>query len=89
MDVDWWTINLTLIPIRGCFLLSRLANFHSARFLKYAFVDIPYQAPGAPDRQTVNFINDTLKKNKGYSAFGHYVFFDDDDAAVLVNAHVS
>ncbi|KAG0649252.1 Cytosolic epoxide hydrolase 2 [Hyphodiscus hymeniophilus] len=70
----------------GSFLLSRLANFHPSLFSKLVFLDIGYSVPGhGLSRTTVNYINNAILKNMGYSVFGYFLFFEDDDAAKLLD----
>jgi hypothetical protein len=75
---------------RGSFLLSRLANYHPERFSAYAFIDHGYGAPGRGlTRAVIQHINSTVKAKLGFSIFGYFLFFDEDDAAKLLNEHVS
>jgi hypothetical protein len=75
---------------RGSFLLSRLANYHPERFSAYAFIDHGYGAPGRGLTPTsIQHINSTVQAKLGFSIFGYFLFFDEDDAAKLLNEHVS
>lgn len=76
--------------IRGSFLLSRLVNYFPARFSRLAFVDVGYTAPGRGlTKECLGYIDTMVNKAVGYSVFGYFVFFDDDDAADLLNDNVS
>jgi pimeloyl-ACP methyl ester carboxylesterase len=73
----------------GSFLLSRLVNFYPSLLSKLVFVDIGYSAPGfGLTRETVNFINSQVQSALGYSCFGYFLFFAEEDAATLSNKHV-
>lgn len=72
---------------RGSFLLSRLANFFPERFVKFVFVDVGYQAPTASF--DIDAINDISKKQLGYTIFGYWYFFNEEDAAELIDRNVS
>lgn len=71
----------------GSFLLSRLANYFPERFISFAFVDVAYQAPSGPF--SVETINEITEKTFGYPTFGYWYFFNDPDAAELMNRDVS
>ena len=73
----------------GSYLLSRLANFHPSLFTKYVFVDIGYTPPGfGLSLQTVNYVNAQVKSAMGYEVFGYFLFFQESDAAKLLDQHV-
>lgn len=75
---------------RGSFLLSRLANYHPERFSAYAFIDHGYSAPGnSLTTAAVQHINNSVQANLGFSIFGYFLFFDEEDAPKLLDEHVS
>lgn len=70
----------------GSFLLSRLANFYPALLSKLVFLDIGYTAPGfGLTKEAVTFVNSQVQKTLGYSCFGYFLFFAEEDAATLLN----
>ncbi|KEF59625.1 uncharacterized protein A1O9_04471 [Exophiala aquamarina CBS 119918] len=72
----------------GSFLLSRLANYHPERFSAYAFIDHGYIAPGhSLTTARIQQINSSVQTNLGFSIFGYFLFFDDEDAAKLLDEH--
>lgn len=71
----------------GSFLLSRLANYFPERFISFAFLDVAYQAPSGPF--SVEAINQFAEKTFGYPTFGYWLFFNDPDAADMMNRVVS
>ncbi|KAK9364335.1 Alpha/Beta hydrolase protein [Lipomyces kononenkoae] len=74
----------------GSFLLSRLANYHPERFSAYAFIDHGYGAPGrslTPD--VIQHIDSSVQAKLGFSIFGYFLFFNEEDAAKLLDEHVS
>lgn len=74
---------------RGSFLLSRLANYHPERFLAYAFIDHGYIAPGhGLTTARIQHINSSVQANLGFSMFGYFLFFDEEDAPKLLDEHV-
>lgn len=77
---------LTILFIRGSFMVSRLANYFPERFLKFVFIDIAYQAPRG--YFNVDAINATSEKMLGYPIFGYWYFFNDADAAELMDRNV-
>ena len=78
-----------LTTSRGSYLISRMANYYPSLFIKLAFLDIGYSAPGFNlDRNTINFVNGMCQQNMGYSVFGYFLFFDEEDAPELMNKHV-
>ena len=75
---------------RGSFLLSRLANYHPERFSAYAFIDHGYIAPGRSlSAAAVQLINSSVQAKLGYSIFGYFLFFNEEDAPKLLDEHVS
>ncbi|TVY39008.1 Bifunctional epoxide hydrolase [Lachnellula occidentalis] len=73
----------------GSFLLSRMANFHPGLFSKYVFVDIGYSPPGQGlTRKNVEFINAMVQQHMGFSVFGYFLFFDEKDAADLMDKNI-
>ncbi|KAK2630453.1 hypothetical protein QTJ16_001273 [Diplocarpon rosae] len=78
-----------LIDGRGSFLLSRLANYFPDLFSKLAFLDVGYSAPGhGLTRETVEFVNKSVKEAMGFEIFGYFLFFDEEDAAGLMSLNV-
>jgi soluble epoxide hydrolase / lipid-phosphate phosphatase len=75
---------------RGTFLLSRLANYHPERFSAYAFIDHGYSAPGnSLTAAAMQHINSSVQANLGFSIFGYFLFFNEEDAPKLLDEHVS
>lgn len=75
---------------RGSFLLSRLANYHPERFSAYAFIDHGYIAPGRGlTTAAIQNINSSVQANLGFAIFGYFLFFDEEDAAKLLDENVS
>jgi soluble epoxide hydrolase / lipid-phosphate phosphatase len=75
---------------RGSFLLSRLANYHPERFSAYAFIDHGYSAPGnSLTAAVIQHINSSVQANLGFSIFGYFLFFNEEDAPKLLDEHVS
>jgi S-adenosylmethionine hydrolase len=75
---------------RGSFLLSRLANYHPERFLAYVFIDHGYSAPGRSlTTAVIRHINSSVQAKLGFSIFGYFLFFNEEDAPKLLNEHVS
>ncbi|EWY83277.1 hypothetical protein FOYG_13115 [Fusarium oxysporum NRRL 32931] len=72
----------------GCFLLSRLANYHPERFSAYAYIDHGYMAPGCSlTTAAVQHINRSVEEKLGFSILGYFLFFDDEDAPRLLDEH--
>ncbi|KAK2674220.1 Epoxide hydrolase-like [Fusarium oxysporum f. sp. vasinfectum] len=72
----------------GCFLLSRLANYHPERFSAYAYIDHGYMAPGRSlTTATVQHINRSAEEKLGFSILGYFLFFDDENAPRLLDEH--
>ena len=75
---------------RGSFLLSRLANYHPERFSAYAFIDHGYGAPGQSlTPAVIQHINSSVQAKLGFSIFGYFLFFNEEDAPKLLDEHVS
>lgn len=75
---------------RGSFVLSRLANYYSSRLTKYVFLDVGYNAPGhGLSTETLRFIDSSIKTALGFSVFGYFLFFNDQDAPALMDKNVS
>jgi pimeloyl-ACP methyl ester carboxylesterase len=70
----------------GSYMLSRLANYHSHRFLSYSFLDVAYMPPGI--HFDVEVANAESKAEVGYERFGFWKFLIEDDAADLLREHV-
>jgi hypothetical protein len=70
--------------------LSRLANYHPERFSAYAFIDHGYGAPGQSlTPAVIQHINSSVQAKLGFSIFGYFLFFNEEDAAKLLDEHVS
>ncbi|TVY44774.1 Bifunctional epoxide hydrolase [Lachnellula subtilissima] len=73
----------------GSFLLSRMANFYPGLFSKYVFVDVGYSPPGQGlTRKNVEFINGMVQQHMGFSVFGYFLFFDEKDAAEIMDKNI-
>lgn len=68
-------------------MCSRLANYRADRFAAFAFLAVGYLPP-APDFDHKSMNALSLAK-RGYENFGYWNFFDRDDAAKVVEDHVS
>ncbi|WZH49670.1 AB hydrolase-1 domain-containing protein [Fusarium acuminatum] len=72
----------------GCFLLSRLANYHPERFSAYAYIDHGYMAPGRGlTTAAVQHFNRLVEAKLGFSILGYFLLFDDEDASRLLDEH--
>ncbi|OAA63647.1 Epoxide hydrolase-like protein [Niveomyces insectorum RCEF 264] len=72
----------------GSFLLSRLANYHPERISAYAFIDHGYAAPGQSlTPEVIQHINSAVQAKLGFSILGYFLFFDEEDAATLLDKH--
>jgi hypothetical protein len=70
--------------------LSRLANYHPERFSAYAFIDHGYGAPGRGlSTAVIQHINSSVQAKLGFSIFGYFPFFNEEDAPKLLDEHVS
>lgn len=70
--------------------MSRLANYHPERFSAYAFIDHGYNAPGRSlTTATIQHIDSSIQAKLGFSIFGYFLFFDEEDATKLLDEHVS
>ena len=75
---------------RGSFLLSRLANYHPDRFSAYVFIDHGYIAPGnGLTTAVIQNLNSSMQDKLGFSIFGYFLFFNEEDAPKLLDEHVS
>lgn len=75
--------------IRGSFLLSRLANYNPKRFSAYIFIDHGYIVPGQGLKtEVIKNVNDSVQASLGFSIFGYFLFFDEDDASSMMDKHV-
>ncbi|CAG8950040.1 hypothetical protein HYFRA_00008272 [Hymenoscyphus fraxineus] len=61
----------------GVGILSRLANYFPEKFSGYIFMSVPYIEPGP---FPLDAINAMTEQNFGYTAFGYWPFFNEDDA---------
>lgn len=84
------TFMLTFLPpTRGSFLLSRLANYHPERFSAYAFIDHGYSAPSnSLTTAAIQHIDSSVQANLGFSIFGYFLFFNEENAPKLLDEHV-
>ncbi|KLO91859.1 epoxide hydrolase [Fusarium fujikuroi] len=72
----------------GCFLLSRLANYHPDRFSGYVYIDHGYMPPGRSlTTAAVQHINTSVEAKLGFSVLGYFLLFNDDDAPGLLDEH--
>lgn len=78
---------IKLIGFRGAGLCSRLANYRADRFAAFAFFALGYFPP-APDFDVAAINAQSLVKN-GYENFGYWNFFAKDEAAKVIEEHVS
>lgn len=78
----------SLILCRGCGLASRIVNYHQDRFEAFAFFAIAYFPP-TPGKFDLDAINDMSEKVLGYRHFGYWKFFEREDAAKIIEGHVS
>jgi soluble epoxide hydrolase/lipid-phosphate phosphatase len=70
--------------------LSRLANYHPERFSNYVFIDHGYGAPAQNlTPAAIQHINGLVQAKLGFSIFGYFLFFNEEDAAKLLDEHVS
>ena len=70
--------------------MSRLANYHPEHFSAYAFIDHGYSAPSHNlTTAVVQHINSSVQANLGFSIFGYFLFFNEEDAPKLLDEHVS
>lgn len=93
---DWYitfalSVSLLVADInRGSFLLSRLVNYYPLLFTKLVFLDVGYVSPGhGLTEQTVQFVDAQIQQHMGFSCFGYFLFFNEEDAAELLDANVS
>lgn len=68
-------------------MCSRLANYRADRFAAFAFLALGYLPP-VPDFN-VNVINAKSLSARGYENFGYWNFFAKDEAAKVIENHVS
>ncbi|KAK9426957.1 Alpha/Beta hydrolase protein [Lipomyces doorenjongii] len=72
----------------GSFLLSRLANYYPERFSAYAFIDHGYIAPGRSlTTAVIEKVNSSMQADLGFSIFGYFLFFNEEDAPKLLDEH--
>lgn len=66
-----------------------MVNYHPTVFSQLVFIDIGYSAPGhGLTEQTVRHVNSMVKGAMGFEVFGYFLFFQDKDAAGLLDTHV-
>jgi len=52
-------------------------------------VDVGYSAPGwSLTEQNIRYVNAMVQQAMGYSVFGYFLFFNEEDAAKLMDDHV-
>ena len=82
--------NVNASSTRGTFLLSRLANYHPERFSAYAFIDHGYSVPGhSLTPAAIQHISSAVQAKLGFSIFGYFLFFNEEDAPKLLDEHAS
>jgi soluble epoxide hydrolase/lipid-phosphate phosphatase len=55
----------------------------------FCFQDIGYSVPGGNlTLQNIKQINSMIKANNGYEIFGYFIFFNEEDAPKILDAHV-
>ncbi|KAJ5192615.1 hypothetical protein N7449_008757 [Penicillium cf. viridicatum] len=73
----------------GSLLLSRVITYQPERLLAVAFLDIGYWAPGTNlNESTINAINNATQATVGYTAFGYWLFHNENDAGSIMDAHL-
>ncbi|KUJ11476.1 putative epoxide hydrolase [Mollisia scopiformis] len=70
----------------GSFMLSRFANYYPERFFSCSFLAVPYIAPGRS--MSADPINVLTKQKLGYEMYGYRKFFEKEDAAQILKAHI-
>jgi hypothetical protein len=66
-----------------------MANYYPELFLKLAFLDVGYMAPGKGlTAETVRHVNQVVKDAAGFEVFGYFLFFGEEGAAELMDEHV-
>ena len=71
----------------GSAVLSRLAVYHQKRFSKFVWISLGYVAPGG--FFDLDAVNKWILSTHGYTPFGYWYFFSEDDADEVIKAHVS
>lgn len=69
----------------GCWLLSRLVNYHPERLYTSSFLSVPYLKPGG--HFDADAINAMMVRLVGYEKYGYVKFFGQENAAALLKAH--
>jgi soluble epoxide hydrolase/lipid-phosphate phosphatase len=65
-------------------------NWYPKLFTKLAFLDVGYNSPEfGLTEETCKFVNAQVKEHLGYEVFGYFLFFQDEDAAELIENNVS
>ena len=67
--------------------MSRLANYHNDRFLAFAFLSVSYMPPN-PNFNYERMITSN-RSTFGNECYGYWSFFAREDAAAILEAHVS
>jgi len=57
--------------------------------MAYSFIDVGYIAPPALTLADVEAINTATQAALGYAVFGYWLFFNGDEAAPILDSHVS
>lgn len=71
---------------RGCGLNARLANYYGEKFEAFGFFAVPYSPPLPFDLAAINAMS---KQVFGYDNFGYWNFFAKEEAAKIIEEHVS
>ena len=71
---------------RGSTLTARLSNYFPDRFIGFAFLAVPYNPP----RAKFNYEEALAQATKliGFQVIGYWAFFNEDDAAQIIEEHV-
>ncbi|THH28957.1 hypothetical protein EUX98_g5229 [Antrodiella citrinella] len=70
----------------GAGIVSRLPNFFPDRFVGYAFLNVPWQAPN-PDFN-MEELNELTKALAGYEVYGYWYFFSEEGADKILEDHI-
>lgn len=71
---------------RGSTFVSKLHTYYDDRFLAFGFLAVPYR-PADPN-DDYDKLMEFAKQTYGYSNFGYWKFFNEDDAAQVMDKHV-
>ena len=73
---------------RGAVIVSRLANWHQDRFIAFAWPSVPYWPPSTEALAFEELIAQ-MRAQWGSDTFGYWLFFNRDDAYLLIRKNVS